>query len=283
MALRVDGSLPLSVYTSHMQSPKELALDRRIRKALKGKALSVAETLLADEEVHSLQDYANIVSIKRLHYNDHGPVHMRKVALNALQMMDLLQRKGVSLSLEREGAGTFEDSKIAVLLAAFLHDIGMTVGREQHEQMAVTLAIPIMDRILREQYGKDTAKRITVRSMAVEGIVGHMASQKIHSLEAGIILVADGCDMERGRARIPLILSTQSSVGDIHKYSATAIRRVLIEDGEERPIRIVVDMSESVGFFQVEEVLLRKIASSPVKGLIEVYAGVEGEKMKRYL
>ena len=266
-----------------MQSPKEIALERKIRKALKGTALTLANILLTDEEVHSLQEYANVVSIKRLHYNDHGPVHMRKVALNAIQMLDLLHAKEVSLSLEKEGAGTFEDSKNAIILSAFLHDIGMTIGREHHEQMAVTLAIPIMDRILMEIYSNDVAKRVTVRSMAVEGIVGHMASQKIHSLEAGIILIADGCDMERGRARIPLILSTQSSVGDIHKYSASAIKQVLIEAGQERPINIIVKMSESVGFFQVEEVLLRKIASSPVKDHIEVHAGVDGEKMKRYL
>ncbi len=36
-------------------------------------------------------------------------------------------------------------------------------------------------------------------------------------------LIADGCDMERGRARIPMMLNTESRVGDIHKYSATSI------------------------------------------------------------
>ena len=32
-------------------------------------------------------------------------------------------------------------------------------------------------------------------------------------------------------------------------------------------------MSESVGFFQVEEVLITKINSSPIKDYIELYAG----------
>ena len=38
-----------------------------------------------------------------------------------------------------------------------------------------------------------------------------------------------------------------------------------------------------VGFFQVEEVLIPKIQSSPAKSMLELYAGVEGEEMKRYM
>ena len=36
-------------------------------------------------------------------------------------------------------------------------------------------------------------------------------------------------------------------------------------------------------FFQVEEVLIPKIQSSPAKSMLELYAGVEGEEMKRYM
>jgi metal-dependent HD superfamily phosphatase/phosphodiesterase len=42
-------------------------------------------------------------------------------------------------------------------------------------------------------------------------------------------------------------------------------------------------MSAEVGFFQIEEVLLPKINSSPAKDLVELYAGVEGQELKRYL
>ena len=42
-------------------------------------------------------------------------------------------------------------------------------------------------------------------------------------------------------------------------------------------------MKAEVGFFQVEGVLMPKIQSSPAKHLIELYAGVEGEEMKRYI
>jgi uncharacterized protein len=249
----------------------------------KGTAHRAAEILLHDREIQSLQEYANVVSIKRLGFNDHGPVHMRSVVLNALIMADLLHASGTKLSLEHDEAGTYEDSQVALLCAGMLHDIGMTVGREDHEHASVELALPLVDRVLREVYGEDIERRVVVRSMVVECIVGHMATQRIHSLEAGLILIADGCDMEKGRARIPMMIATESKVGDIHKYSASAIEEVRIEKGAERPIRITIEMKDSVGFFQVEEVLFRKINSSPVKPLIELYAGVIGKKMKCYL
>ncbi len=266
-----------------MKSPKQTALEKRILRALSGKALKVAHLLIIDREVQLLQDYANTVSIKRLNYNDHGPVHMRKVTLNALRMLDLLNESGVRFSLETEEIGTFEDCQIAVLLAAFLHDVGMSVGRHGHEHSALVLAMPIIDRILSAVYDIDMGKTVIVRSLALEGIAGHMGTQRIHSLEAGAILVADGCDMERGRARIPLMITTESKVGDIHKYSSSAIRKVDITAGKRRPIRITVEMSESVGFFQVEEVLMTKIDASPLKSQIELYAGVIGQKDRRYL
>jgi len=91
--------------------------------------------------------------------------------------------------------------------------------------------------------------------------------------------------MEKGRARIPMIIkeSAMGKMGDIHKYSSTSIHKVTIEKGQKRPIKITVEMDSPVGFFQVEEVLLKKINSSPVKPYIELFAGVTGEKMKCYL
>ncbi len=117
----------------------------------------------------------------------------------------------------------------------------------------------------------------------MEGILGHMGSRKIHSIEAGLILIADGCDMTKGRARIPIELNKTPGVGDIHKYSANSIEKVKILAGDEKPVKIEVLMSADVGFFQIEEVLLQKINCSPAKSFIELYAGVEGKEMKKYL
>jgi metal-dependent HD superfamily phosphatase/phosphodiesterase len=251
--------------------------------SLSGKVTEIANLVLGDGEIQAMQEYANTVSIKRLGYNDHGPVHMRTVALNALIMMGLLRKAKIQTSLEREECGSFEDSLIAVFLASSLHDMGMSVSRQDHELHSIYLVYPILTRILQKVYPDDMQKLAMIRALALEGISGHMGNRVIHSLEAGVILIADGCDMTKGRARIPMALSGGPRVGDIHKISANSIEEVKITAGHEQPIRIEVLMSSEVGLFQVEEVLLGKIAASPAKSYVELYAQVNAEEPRRYL
>lgn len=300
-----------------MKSQKELNLDERILESLKpekwnGECLpyETAKMLMEDKEVTALQDYANTVAIVRLGFNDHGPVHMRTVTKNAIKMMRLLHSSGIQTSLETEKIGSIADSLTAVIFAAFLHDLGMTIGRQDHELYSVHLALPIIDRMLL-QLLPDTPeksnleKRVIIRSLAMEGIAGHMGTHRIHSIEAGLILVADGCDMTKGRARIPIAISNEAKVGDIHKYSANSIESVhitheILENASStdnqkaenlsfnnqqngKPILIEVSMSSEVGFFQIEEVLIPKLNSSPVRPYISLSAGVEGSEYKKYL
>ncbi|MFO7811098.1 MAG: phosphohydrolase [Candidatus Delongbacteria bacterium] len=266
-----------------MKSGIEISYERSILGRLDGKVKQAAKILFKDRETEILQNYANTVSITRLNYNDHGPVHMRKVASNAIKIMNILDKAGIKFNLELENYGNFEDSGVAAFTSAFLHDIGMSIGRDGHERMTIILTSRIIERVLQEVFADDIQKQIILKSLIYEGIIGHMGTQKIHSLEAGVVLVADGCDMEGGRARIPLIMESGSKVGDIHKYSSAAIKKVYLEEGKELPLRIQVEMTESAGFFQVEEVLMRKVAMSPVKKYIELYAGILGQDLKRYM
>jgi len=268
-----------------MKSVKELSIESKILRRLQYNqtCLKLVRYLFEDAELQEFQDYANNVSIKRLGYNDHGPVHMRQVAANAIKMLNILQESGIKTSLEQEEVGSFEDSMCAVIIAGLMHDLGMSIGRQGHEKMSALLAQPIIDRTLMYLFPEDLKRRIVIKALATECIIGHMASKKIHSIEAGIILIADGCDMTKGRARIPMAINTTPKVGDIHKYSANAIQRISIHHGERQPIRIDVIMSADVGYFQVEEVLLTKIDSSPAKKFVELYACVEGQEPKCYL
>ncbi len=241
--------------------------------------------MFKNEEIKSIQDYANTVSISRLGLNDHGPVHMKIVCYNALKMLILLHEADVKTSLEIEHAGTFADSVSAVMMAALLHDSGMTIGRKDHELYSGIISYSVIDNVLKQLLpdNKDILRRTIIRSVAMEGIIGHMGTHPIHSIEAGLILIADGCDMTKGRARITLEIPSKPTEGDIHKYSAHSIQKVNISKGEERPLKIEVQMKSEVGFFQVEEVLIPKLQSSPARHLIELYAGVEGEEVKRYI
>lgn len=278
-----------------MKSQKEISVEQRLLELAQeiidltpeagDLPLRVIKDLIEDKEIQAVQDYANKVSITRLGFNDHGPVHMRTVCRNALKMLKILYAQGIETSLQRDNVGTFDDSVTAVALAAFMHDFGMTLGRQDHELYSGILAYSKIDAILKKNLPSDDdlMRRVAIRSMAMEGIIGHMGTRKIHSIEAGLILIADGCDMTKGRARVPIELGTAPKQGDIHKYSANSIDKVSIMKGDDRPIKIVVQMSAEVGLFQVEEVLIPKINSSPAKQYIELYAGVEGQQQKRYL
>jgi len=271
-----------------MKSSKEINLNDKLISTvsslqLSGKAFTALKWILDNEEIQAAQEYANTVSIVRLGFNDHGPVHMRTVAYNAVLMLDLLRKAGIKTSLEADKCGDFEDSLLSVIIATLLHDLGMGMGRQDHELHSTIISLPFIDALLKIIYGNNHFKKIMIQNIALEGIRGHMGSINVSSLEAGIVQIADGCDMTKGRARIPIALGHAPKVGQIHQYSANSIEEVSISAGAEKPIRIDVRMSSEVGLFQVEEVLMHKIAASTAKGHIELYAQVFNETEKRYL
>lgn len=264
---------------------KKQQLEQTILELLKEypQCLQLAQVLFADVELSELQDYCNNVSIRRLGFNDHGPVHMRQVAVNAVRLLFLLRDAGIKTSLEQEEYGTFEDSLCGVLLAGFCHDLGMSVGRQLHEEMSALYLLEHGRRILGTVFAEDVRRRTVLQSLSLEAVVGHMGNRRIHSLEAGVVLVADGCDMTRGRSRITMQLGNRPVAGDIHKYSAASIHRIRISRGKAKPIRIDVEMSGDVGLFQVEEVLMPKIKASTIAGYIELSASVLGGESRTYL
>lgn len=264
-------------------SVKAANLDKALLDRTDGKVRDLLERMLADPEIAAYHGYANVVSVRRLGFNDHGPVHARVTTYNALKILRILHEGGVEPSLVREEVGTFEDSQVAVALGCFLHDFGMGVTREAHEWHSLQFADDLIVKYLKEFYPEGDPMRIVLRSMAHEIIVGHMAQSRIHSVEAGAVLVADGTDMARGRSRIPAMLSRDPAVGDIHRYSAGAVTRVDVGPGETKPVRITVAMENNTGIFQVEEVFMTKVKASPILSYLEVCVLVGDEPPRFYL
>ena len=89
-----------------MKSLKEVSTENKIHDRLRNypDCLRLVDYLFADEELQEMQDYANNVSIKRLGFNDHGPVHMRQVVSNAIKMLKILNEAGIKTSAPRRGA-----------------------------------------------------------------------------------------------------------------------------------------------------------------------------------
>jgi hypothetical protein len=98
------------------------------------------------------------------------------------------------------------------------------------------------------------------------------------TLEAGVVRIADALDMAKGRSRIPFASGSLS----IHSVSAAAIEGVTLEHGTERAISVVVDMSNSAGLFQLDQLLREKLKGSGLEPHIEIRAKL-GEEEKRLL
>ncbi len=264
-------------------SAKQLELDRALLSRTEGRVHTLLSHLLVDRTLHHYLSYANAVSVRRLGYNDHGPVHARIVTYNALKILRLLHESGILPSIEAEEVGTYEDAQVAVALAAFLHDAGMGITREGHEQWALTLVDPFIQHYLSLVYAEGDPMIAVLRALVHECIVGHMGNVRIHSVEAGVVLVADGTDMAHGRSRIPRMINRDPMIGDIHRYSASAITRVHIGPGERKPVRIAAYMEHVTGLFQVEEVLMHKVKASPIMQHLEVCAYVGNDPPRFYL
>jgi hypothetical protein len=172
---------------------------------------------------------------------------------------------------------TIEDAEVIVVLAALLHDLGMSIHRVDHELYSLFLARPKIKELLDGIYDLPT---LTILSSEIlHAIISHRAGGKPVTLEAGVVRVADALDMAQGRSRIPF----EEGKVNIHSVSATAIEQVIIEQGEIKPIRIVVRMNNSAGIFQLDELLKDKLEGSGLEPYVEVEATIEGESEKKLI
>ena len=233
----------------------------------------------ADEELFTLLQCANVVAIDRLGYNDHGPTHVKIVANIALKMLRMLVEAGQIPGIVKDHKLHNDDAEVVVVLASVLHDIGHIVHREEHEKYSIPLAFRFMDRLLDGVY--PVRERTIIAADVLHAIICHDTLMKPLTLEAGIIRVADGLDMEKGRARIPF----NAGEINIHSVSAMAIDKITIEAGDDKskPIKVLIDMSNSAGIFQVDELLGEKLKDSGIENLVKVIVQVRPEGETRII
>ncbi len=166
---------------------------------------------------------------------------------------------------------------MVVALAALLHDVGMAIHRDDHESYSLFLAREKLRELLPGIYDPETA--VLLASEVLHAIIAHRAGGRPLTVEVGVVRIADALDMAKGRSRIPFEAGSLS----IHSVSAAAIEAVRIGRGEERPIRISIEMSNSAGVFQVDQLLRQKLKGSGLEPHIEVGVVLEGETEKRLI
>jgi uncharacterized protein len=221
--------------------------------------------------------YMAQVHAERLGMSDHSWVHMQIVLNIALRLLRLLVRAGVEPAMVADHGMRDRDAEVVVAGGALLHDVGMSIHRADHEAYSLFLANEALQRLLVDVYKEP--KRTVIAAEILHAIIGHRRRGEPYTVEAGVVRVADALDMAQGRTRIPLEAGREG----IHSISAAAIDEVRIEPGEGRAVRIEIELNNSAGIFQVDDLLATKIRGTPLEGRVEVVAKIEGESEKRLL
>ena len=237
------------------------------------RALEMYQYLSGSPTVQSYLRTANRMAVSRLGYTDHGPVHAEVSTWNALKVFDILDET-FEPNVVAEGIGDIDDARLIVLASTYLHDIGMVVHRNEHNQAAVQLASPILEKKLTNIYN-DPGKATDILSFILHGIYAHDDDTQCLTLEAGMTKIGDGADMTKGRTRVPF----QKGKVDIHSVSAMAINNVILEKGEKKPLRITVAMDNPAGVFQVQAVLEKKLSTSNLQDHVDIEILVNGDRL----
>jgi metal-dependent HD superfamily phosphatase/phosphodiesterase len=234
------------------------------------------EAVNGDDQVRTWW-YMAQVHAKRLGMSDHSWVHMQIVLNIALRLTRLLDKGGVEGAMVTDHGMNERDTEVVVAGGALLHDVGMSIHRADHEEYSLFLAREALPRLLDGIYSEP--EKSIVMAEVLHAIIGHRRRGQPYTVEAGIVRVADALDMAEGRTRLPL----EAGQEGIHSISAAAIDQVNISAGESRPIRLEIELNNSAGIFQVDDLLATKIRDTPLAEHVEVVAEVKGESEKRLL
>jgi metal-dependent HD superfamily phosphatase/phosphodiesterase len=258
-------------------TPAEAVAGMRIRVPPRGnrKLRLLLEKVDADKQLKAWWHVANVNAVVRLEINDHSWVHVQIVANVAVKLLRQLVKHGVTPSLVRDYRLTTDDSEVLIVLAALLHDVGMSVHRRDHEEFSLFLAEPKARELLEDLY--DEPERTVMVSETLQAIISHRADGEPLALEAGILRVADALDLAKGRSRIPFERGSVS----MHSLSAAAIDEVRIADGQTRPVMVEIRMNNSSGIYQVDGLLKAKLRGSGLEPYLEVVASIDTEAEKR--
>lgn len=234
------------------------------------------EAINGNKEIYALWKVMNTNAIDRLGMSDHGPVHFQIVANIALRLARILKTNGVQLSVQKDFGLSYDHSELIIFLASLMHDLGMSISREGHEEFSLFITNTLLREIL--TFLPIEEKTIVI-SETLHAIFAHRKGGQPLTIEAGIVRVSDALDMSEGRSRVPY---ESGNVG-IYSISESAINSVKIENGKEKPIKIIIEMNNSAGIFHINELLKGKIKGSGIEKYVQIKAFIKDDKEKRLI
>jgi uncharacterized protein len=256
--------------------PADAIADVRIRVPTRGnrRLEQLLDAVNADPQVKAWWHMAGI-NAQRLSLTDHSWVHIQIVTNIALRLARLLFRRGVRPAMVVDHGMTERDAEVVIAAGALFHCVGMSIHRTDHEGYSLFLTADRLGGLLARVY--DEPERSVVVAEAMHAVISHRSIGDPLTVEGAIVRVADALDMAKGRSRVEF----EAGRLDIHSISAYAIDEVRIEAGDEKAVRVEVEMSNSAGIYQVDEGLGAKLRGTPLAEHIEVIARIEAEHEKR--
>jgi len=236
---------------------------------------TVMEWANGNDELYAAWVSSNVNAIERLGMTDHGPVHVKIVMNIAVRLIRLLMEGGVQPSVCTHYGLDPEDAEVVVALASLLHDVGMAIHRTNHEEYSLFMARDFLKSLPEDLYPPRVMA--ILESEVLHAIIGHRTGGTPLTLEAGVVRVADALDMAKGRSRIPFETGSMS----IHSISAAAVEQVHLDAGDEKPVRISIEINNSAGVFQLDQLFREKLRGSGLEPHLELSAFLGQDSEKR--
>jgi metal-dependent HD superfamily phosphatase/phosphodiesterase len=258
------------------RTPREAVAKIKIRVPSRGNRNleALLEAANADNQLKAWW-HVQQVTANRLGMSDHSWIHIQIVVNIALRLFRLLNRRGIEPVMVRDYGMRPQDAEVVIAAACLLHDSGMSIHRSDHEAYSLFLAADKLGELLAGAYQEP--ERSIVVAEAMHAIIGHRRTGAPLTVEAGIVRIADALDMAEGRSRVVF----EAGRPNIHLLSAAAIEEVRIKPGREKAVRIEIEMNNSAGIFQVDELLATKLRGSGLEHEVEVIAQIDAEHEKR--
>jgi uncharacterized protein len=258
---------------------REALAEVRVRAPTRGnrKLEQLLDAVNDDPQVKAWWHVSAVNATRRLGMSDHSWVHIQIVLNIGLRLARLLFRRGVEPGVVADYGLSERDAEVVVAAGCLLHCVGMSIHRDDHERYSLFLTADKLGSLLARAY--EEPERTIIASEALHTVIGHRRKGAPFTIEAGIVRVADALDMARGRSRVPFEAGHQN----IHSLSAYAIEQVKISPGRDRAVRVEIEMSNSAGIFQVDELLATKLRGSGLEQHIEVIARIDAEHEQRLI
>ena len=199
--------------------------------------------------------HAQQMTAQRLGMSDHSWVHLQIVLNSALRIFRLLRRADVPSPIQTDYGMRVADAEVVIAGGCLLHDLGMSIHRVDHESFSLFLAADLLGDLLPTSTTSPSGRSSRRDPHA---IIGHRRGGRRSRSRPGSSASPTPWTWSMG-ARASRSRPTCPTSTRCRRRRST---RSGSWQGEQRAIRVEVEMNNSAGVFQVDDLLASKLRGS---------------------